>query len=136
MRANPVVARKAEGKKHSQRHDVVMDALQPLARANPATNEAGERGAGRNKIIQQAGADWLAKQGGRYGFEATNVKCDGYRQMVIPRRSKKTGPIQFSVLEFDGALQITDPAAFLQKLSLGFGSAKAFGCGLMLIRRL
>ena len=34
-----------------------------------------------------------------------------------------------------GEITITDPAAFLSKLPLGFGSAKAFGCGLMLIRR-
>jgi len=34
-----------------------------------------------------------------------------------------------------GALEIADPAAFLARLAQGFGRAKAFGCGLMLIRR-
>jgi CRISPR system Cascade subunit CasE len=32
-------------------------------------------------------------------------------------------------------LQVTDPAAFLAKVASGFGPQKAFGCGLMLLRR-
>ena len=32
-------------------------------------------------------------------------------------------------------IEVTDPPAFLARLAAGFGRAKAFGCGLMLIRR-
>ena len=34
-----------------------------------------------------------------------------------------------------GVVEVTDPTAFLSRLAQGFGSAKAFGNGLMLIRR-
>ena len=44
-------------------------------------------------------------------------------------------PIRFSVLDFTGVLEVRDPAAFLAAIARGFGRAKAFGCGLMLIRR-
>jgi CRISPR system Cascade subunit CasE len=37
---------------------------------------------------------------------------------------------------FDGLLRITDPDAFRETLSRGIGPAKAFGCGLMLVKRL
>jgi CRISPR system Cascade subunit CasE len=40
------------------------------------------------------------------------------------------------VLDLSGALTVTDPTLFLEKLSGGFGRAKAFGLGLMLIRRI
>jgi CRISPR system Cascade subunit CasE len=40
-----------------------------------------------------------------------------------------------AVLEFAGVLTVRDPARFLAALAQGFGHAKAFGCGLMLIRR-
>lgn len=43
--------------------------------------------------------------------------------------------ITFSIMDFSGVLEICDPEKFLRKLLIGFGKEKAFGCGLMLIRR-
>ena len=37
--------------------------------------------------------------------------------------------------DLTGEIAVTDPKAFLAKLAQGFGRAKGFGCGLMLIRR-
>jgi len=34
-----------------------------------------------------------------------------------------------------GVVAVTDAAAFAAKVEMGFGRAKAFGCGLMLLRR-
>jgi CRISPR system Cascade subunit CasE len=42
---------------------------------------------------------------------------------------------QFGVLDLAGTIEVTDSDAFLAALAQGFGRAKAFGCGLMLIRR-
>jgi len=39
-------------------------------------------------------------------------------------------------VRFDGLLRITDLDAFRETLTRGIGSAKAFGCGLMLVRRI
>lgn len=43
--------------------------------------------------------------------------------------------ISLSTLDFEGELSVTDPGIFLSALFKGIGPAKAFGCGLMLVRR-
>ena len=68
---------------------------------------------------------------GRGGNTANAI--DGYEPVRIPRDGG--GAMQFSQLEFTGTLVATDPAVFLAAVRAGFGRAKAFGCGLMLIRR-
>ncbi|WP_066977465.1 type I-E CRISPR-associated protein Cas6/Cse3/CasE [Methylomonas lenta] len=42
----------------------------------------------------------------------------------------------FSTLDFTGELQITDAEAFRQTLFTGLGRVKAFGCGLLLVKRI
>lgn len=123
LRANPVVRRK-DGER-VKKHDVVMDAL----RGTPP----GERGEPRKLIIQQAGAAWLTRQAAKSGFELGAVSVDGYETVKVGRGAGKN--IAFSALDFEGVLTVTEPQLFLEALAKGFGSAKAFGCGLMLIRR-
>ena len=93
----------------------------------------------RAALVQSAGRYWLESQASRSGFELLqsdgddeNLRIDGYEQLRFTRIGK-TGKI--SVLEFDGQLRVTDSALFLSKINSGFGRARAFGCGLMLIRR-
>ena len=58
-------------------------------------------------------------------------------QCVLPsHHSKRKGQPQFGILDFLGTIEVTEPDQFLEALHRGFGRAKAFGCGLMLIRRL
>ena len=126
LRANPVVARAAAFGQRGTRHDVVMDALHALPK--------GERAAARLDAIAQAGRAWLERQGNAHGFQpAEGVAVDGYEPVRIPRDSGR--PAQFSQMDFAGRLTVTDPVAFLAALAAGFGRARAFGCGLMLIRR-
>jgi CRISPR system Cascade subunit CasE len=40
-----------------------------------------------------------------------------------------------SVIEFDGMLTVREPEIFITKVIRGFGRGKAFGLGLMLLRR-
>ncbi|MCI0421919.1 MAG: type I-E CRISPR-associated protein Cas6/Cse3/CasE [Acidobacteria bacterium] len=54
---------------------------------------------------------------------------DTWRQ----RHGKK---IELSTLDFEGVLLVTEPDRFLRALLSGIGPAKAFGCGLMLVRRI
>ncbi|MEQ1713035.1 MAG: type I-E CRISPR-associated protein Cas6/Cse3/CasE, partial [Hyphomicrobium sp.] len=61
------------------------------------------------------------------------LAVDGYTQIGVER--KRGRPAGFSVIDMEGRIEITDPVSFLAKLAQGFGSAKAFGNGLMLIRR-
>jgi len=137
--ANPAVThwRRVGDTKIRARDDVVMHALSGLPK--------GARAAAREAAIETAGRAWLTGQGALAGFAVDDddtLKIDGYDQFEIERRNegeagrrRKGKPISVSVLAFDGVLTVRDPALFLQKLAQGFGRSRAFGCGLMLIRR-
>ncbi|HEB87803.1 MAG TPA: type I-E CRISPR-associated protein Cas6/Cse3/CasE [Gammaproteobacteria bacterium] len=130
LRVNPVVTRLSEaGKK--QRHDVVMDLkkrmdYQSMPKADRPSIQS---------LIQQAGLDWLAARAGKYGFSFNldAVRVDAYlRHSVTKKVRKKT--IKFSTLDYTGLLTVMDPERFQSALFQGIGPAKAFGCGLLLVR--
>ncbi|MGD7070497.1 type I-E CRISPR-associated protein Cas6/Cse3/CasE [Acetobacter sp. AAB5] len=128
LRANATVDRKVPGRTRSQRHDIVMDALYKLP--------SGERAAARESVVPAVMAAWLTRQGARTGFdlaaEALSIEsCDVLR---IPR-AQGQGKATLGVVDVTGVLRVTDPALFTSALLQGFGRARAFGCGLMLIRR-
>jgi CRISPR system Cascade subunit CasE len=132
LRANPVISRQTDHGKRGQRHDVVMDALQQAKGADRATERPG--------VIASAGSDWLHRQGKTHGFTPRGViGVDGYETVRIAREKssagKKPGPIRFGRLDLTGVLRVDDPPLFLAALAAGFGKSRAFGCGLMLIRR-
>ena len=125
LRANPVVSRGPPGQR-GKRHDVVMNVLHGLPKE--------ERGVARLRTVEGAGRAWLARQGAAHGFApADGVAVDGYETIRVPREAGD--PARFGQLDFTGLLTVTNPAAFLPALAAGFGRARAFGCGLMLIRR-
>jgi len=138
--ANPAVThwRVIDGKKVRRRDDVVMHKL--------STVPQGERAAPREAAINEAGRAWLEGQARRAGFTLEGGDClkiDGYDQFEIDRnppeasfgRRRKKNVISVSVLTFDGLLTVEEPELFLRAVAEGFGRARAFGCGLMLIRR-
>ena len=128
LRANPVVRRRDHSRRRSLKHDVVMDAL----RSSPR----GERAHHRRTALEKQGFTWLARQGAKAGFSVRSgeVGVDGYEQHRIARRESEKS-MSYSTLDFEGILMITDPRLFLPAIARGFGASKAYGCGLMLIRR-
>ena len=128
LRANPVVRRRDPSRRRSTKHDIVMDALHP--------RPEGERADYRHAAMQEQGFAWLERQGAKAGFmvHAGEVRVDGYDQHRVSRKGSKQ-PMSFSTLDFEGVLTVTDPALFLPTIARGFGATKAYGCGLMLIRR-
>lgn len=124
LRANPVrKARNAIGKQ--ERHDVVMDLKHHYKTlGKPLPPQA--------VLEQEAGADWLLARAEKLGFRVhpEALWAEGYRQH---RYFKKK--ICFSTLDFKGVLEVTDEERFRQALQEGIGSSKAFGCGLLLLRR-
>ncbi len=126
LRANAVIARSESPGQRGRRHDVVMDAL----RATPQ----GARAEKRLELVVQAGRTWLARQGEAHGFRPDpGVGVDGYDRVEIHRDQAR--PAVFGIVEFNGVLQVQDPARFIPALAAGFGRARAYGYGLMLIRR-
>ena len=149
LRANPTVSRPLNGFRSQRRdptlkpsrktahHDIVMDAIHGLP--------GDARAESRRMAIQTAGRVWLEGQGARCGFALPPapdpsdgnippdvLRVDGYRVLRPPR---KAGEMRIAVLDFDGVLTVTDPQRLLTALAAGFGRAKAYGCGLMLIAR-
>lgn len=129
LTANAVVRTRENDK--ARRHDVVMHYKQQL-KHNGNGNEPLPR---QPEIVQQAGQQWLEKQGNKHGFELKHVKASDYIGHKL-RKKDKPKPMQFHTIEFEGMLAVNDPERFIQQLYLGFGSSKSFGCGLMLIRKL
>ncbi len=128
LRANPVVRRRLPSLRRSVKHDVVMDALR--------SHGKGSRAEHRLAVVREQGIAWLARQGIKCGFEiqAGDVRVDGYDQHRVSRRDSAPA-MSYSTLDLEGVLTVSDPGAFLAAIAHGFGAAKAYGCGLMLIRR-
>jgi CRISPR system Cascade subunit CasE len=125
LRANAVIARPEQPGRRGKHHDVVMDLLR---------QSAGTRAEARPDAILVAGRNWLARQGDVHGFVPSgDAAVDGYDRVVIPRSAGR--PAVFGVLDITGVIEVKEPDRFLAKLAQGFGRARAFGCGLMLIRR-
>ncbi|MGQ0622135.1 MAG: type I-E CRISPR-associated protein Cas6/Cse3/CasE [Panacagrimonas sp.] len=127
LRANPVVTRRGPSGK-PVRHDVIRDAL--------VKRENGAEPAHRPSVERDAGLNWLAAQGQRHGFEfdPEEVRTGAYRQERI-RRDGAGRDIRYASLDFSGRLTVTEAERFLMALRAGLGKAKAFGCGLVLVRR-
>ncbi len=128
LRANPVVRRRIAATGRSKKHDVVMDALRAASADVP-------RSARRRAAVYDAGASWVSQQIAKVGGEIypEHLFIDGYAQIDLPNENGK--PLRFSTIDFDGVLKVTDPERLLHAVSSGFGASKAYGCGLMLIRR-
>ncbi|MCO7231764.1 MULTISPECIES: type I-E CRISPR-associated protein Cas6/Cse3/CasE [unclassified Cobetia] len=129
LRANPTVARRVEGAKHSPRSDVLM-AAKKLFPAGQRTSESCVQ------AMDQAARDWLKIRADNGGFRLVmDPEVSGYRQHVIQKPGRRDA-IRFSSVDYEGLLEVTDPGRLIETISQGLGRAKAFGCGLLLVRRL
>lgn len=136
--ASPTVRHDRNGK--SRRHDVVIEMKKKLL---------AERGLQRWKdwtandrpllyeLAQPACTAWLARRGERCGFELDIDRCvvSSYLQVGRPAAPGEEAQLQFSTVELAGELTVRDREAFTRTLFNGVGTAKAFGCGLLLVRR-
>lgn len=131
LRANATVARGGGPGRRGKPCDVVMAALYGLP--------AGARAEQRAKKTQEAGVKWLESQGAKSGFTlaqrsdgTADARSVSHAVLTLDRRN---AAMRIGVLDLEGVLVVSDPTFFCQHLAQGFGRAKAFGCGLMLIRR-
>ena len=114
------------------------DAASPASRVLSSAHQPSARAEVRERIARDEALAWLARQGRAHGFEPDGdaFRLFGHRTVALPgHRGKRRGEPRFGVFDMAGELGVTDTDAFLTALGDGFGRAKAFGCGLMLIRR-
>ncbi len=154
LRANPTVARKQEGDKKSKRHDVVMNAqrdwliksceesgLNSVGTKSQLRHLLIERGQVQSKVLDDqlddvmngAALKWLAARAPKGGFQLQSTQATGYRWHALPEKNRTAG---FSSLDYEGVLSVEEPRLFAELIGQGIGPSKAFGCGLMLIRRI
>lgn len=145
LRANPVEQIKQERSKSEQlahaeqrkanklpekttkkriNHDVVMHLKKSLTDEEKLDYSQAE-------LEQQAGEKWLEERAQKNGFRVLSVIAQGYQQHHFKNRQ-----IKISTLDYDGVLEVTNPELFIeQALYKGIGRSKAFGCGLLMIKR-
>lgn len=134
LRANPTVRHGRDGK--SKRHDVVMEAKTRMLTERGLSrwaDWAGDDKPSLQAVAHTACSAWLQRRGAAIGFapDADTLMVDGYEQHL----EKPDRALCFSTVDLSGQLIVTDPQAFQTALLGGVGSAKAFGCGLLLVRR-
>jgi CRISPR system Cascade subunit CasE len=130
LRANPAMSIRVAGQR-GKRTDPVMHAKRPAKERDDkglTVLDALER--------EKAALDWLFKREERLGVTFDRDRCSAPAYDVVKAgRSANGGAISFALVDYEGVLVVREPTAFQANLFAGIGKAKAYGCGLMLIRR-
>lgn len=118
---------KAPSGKHRRRKvDIVMHEIR----------NSRDRNADRMPAARKSAAEWMERQGDQKGFAVTDLDVQDYSVMALPgHRGRRKGQPQFGILDLSGEIEVRDPDLFKAALAQGFGRAKSFGCGMMLIQR-
>ncbi len=115
-----------------RRVDIVMHAMHTQGIIGRGTG-ADSRSARRMDVANQTAREWLSAQGERRGFSVDALAVEDYRVCKLKRRNG--GDVTFGVMDIKGLLSVREPEVFTSALLTGFGRSKAYGCGLMLVRR-
>lgn len=124
LRANPTVSIQNPNRKHSMRHDVLMNAKKKW-------NEQSDEDF--SEYLDAVGKKWLLDRTPQWGVEIDpmSILQKSYTQYKIVRDKEK---ILFSSLDYQGVLKVTNADLFKKALLQGVGHSKAFGCGLFLVK--
>ena len=131
LRANAVITRKADdhGKRRIRR-DIIEARVDEYKARFPDSADRPPPAV----IHQEAAEVWMQRQGERHGFEIDVLWVENHVFHHV-HKPKDSNMRHFSSLDLHGELTIQEPGAFLEMLENGLGRSKAFGCGLMLVRR-
>ena len=146
LRANAVITRKVDdtSKRRIRRNIVEAKADEYKQRFSVAQDRPSSA-----VIHHEAGEQWLSAQGEKHGFKLRDLTVSNH-QFHKHQNKESDGRRQFASLDFDGTLEINKPEQFVQSmysgqpnsdpnidlLVRGLGRSKAFGCGLMLVRKI
>lgn len=100
----------------------------------------GPYGPRRDEVAARVASEWMEQQGSKKGFRLRRdrddrpwVSVDAYRILEMPRVGAR--PIRLGILDLSGELVVTSPGPMVETLLRGLGHGRAFGLGLMLVRR-
>jgi len=130
LRANPIVRKRENGR--AKDCDIIMNAKHQFKRKGRSYLDLFSM----DELIHSTGLEWIKRKGELHGFSVQkfDVKVDNYQEYKIQSASKRRFLLR--TLDFEGKLTITNINRFKTMLFWGIGRSKAFGCGLMLVRRI
>ena len=101
--------------------------------ANPTITKNGKRiplNINRTKNHSYCATDWLKDRLESHGANALSINITENKSVKA-----KGGKVKFLAVTFDGVLVVKDKKKFEDALSIGIGHEKAYGCGLMLVKK-
>lgn len=133
LRANAVKTTKIDDtSKKRKRRDIVESRVDEYKSRYPVPADRPPTAI----IHHEAGEEWLKKQGERCGFQVKNLIVENHQYHKV-RKPKDPNIRQFASLDFHGQIQVMETQQFIDNaLFSGLGRSKAFGCGLLLVRRI
>ena len=134
LRVNPTITES----KTRKRHDILMHAKYQARAEGLSPDKIAER-------VETSSRQWLAERslGIRILLDPNNLP-DGLADSLVVSRyqqhrvraRKHEKPLMFSSVNYSGMAEVIDPDALRKTLFGGVGRSKAFGCGLLLVRRI
>ena len=76
---------------------------------------------------------WLQRQAEKFGFELISFSEDNESKVTGKKRDMQ---INYTGVHFTGVLKIADPDLFWKAYCEGIGSGKAYGLGMLMIKRI
>lgn len=113
-------------------------------KANPIRNSRAAQGSRGDRIPLLTHDDqlnWFTSRSTAHGFDVApgghgpNVRITGSRVEKFRRGGPEGRTVTLGTASFEGLLVVTEPERLRTALTLGFGSAKGYGCGLMTLAR-
>lgn len=132
LRANAVITRKVDHHSNKRiRRDVIEAKVDEYKKQFPRPEDRPAP----YIIHQEAAEEWLKRQGDVHGFTVDEFFVENH---VFHKVQKPGDPNirRFASLDIHGRLTVADPKKTGEVLRNGLGRSKAFGCGLLLVRRI
>ena len=107
------------------RTDVVIHAIKVARHKNQLFS--------RNELIQSSALNWLKNREKMGGFLVQHAVASSYQQYQLWKSSKRK--LSFSTIELEGMIKVTNPNLFKNILFHGLGRKRAFGYGLMFVKK-
>ncbi len=135
LRANPTVDRK--GFKDGKKRRVAVGINPELAfRRMGRPEDAPSTPSAIAKWRREELIDWLKRKGEDGGFRIEEAEPGPIIERRIVRDVRQRArPITLHEVEFTGTLKVADQESFARTLGTGLGRGKAFGYGLLMVRR-
>ncbi|MBF0169345.1 MAG: type I-E CRISPR-associated protein Cas6/Cse3/CasE [Alphaproteobacteria bacterium] len=122
LRLNPIVESKGK------RYDVVAKIKRELG-------PSGERAFSNDEIWEMAAKRWLEPRAERLGVSFKGLRADAYQLHRFDYEKKGVeSKVSFASLDVSGLLKVEEPEALKAALMSGVGKARAWGCGLLLVK--